>query len=97
MGWVVALTAAALAAMPAAMTGASPAKTLFFDMEDIAESAGVGVKVHAPREREAFAMTYDEPWENVRSFGYNSVLDNGTHVLIYYVGFPLPPPVALPR
>ena len=77
--------AAALAAVPAATAGAAPAKTLFFDMEDIESSAGVGVRVHPPREREAFAITYDEPWENVRSFGYNSVLDNGTHVLIYYV------------
>ena len=89
--------AAALASVPAATAGAAPAKTLFFDMEDIESSSGVGVRVHPPREREAFAITYDEPWENVRSFGYNSVLDNGTHVLIYYVGFPLPPPVALPR
>ena len=60
-------------------------KQLFFDTDGLAEYKGVTVSVHEPHERDDFAVIYEEPWENVRSFGYNSVVDNGTHVLIYYV------------
>jgi hypothetical protein len=61
----------------------------FFDRLEINESDSVGVdiKLHRPSEGPDFAMTYDEPWENQRSFGYNSVVDNGTHVLLYYLIF----------
>ena len=58
---------------------------LFFDTDGLAAHSGVEIRVHEPHERDDFAMVYEEPWENVRSFGYNSVVDNGTHVLIYYV------------
>ena len=42
--WSATVLAAALAAVLAATAGAAPAKTLFFDMEDIESSAGVGVR-----------------------------------------------------
>ena len=88
--WRPAVLAAVLASAAAAHEHSGPAlahsaRTLFFDTMDLAQSQGVGVRVHEPTERSEFALVYDEPWENVRSFGYNSVLDNGTHVLIYYV------------
>lgn len=59
----------------------------FFDRFEIADSAAVYNKLHRPTEAPEFAMTYDEPWENLRSFGYNSVVDNGTHILLYYFVF----------
>lgn len=60
-------------------------RQLFLDTEQISASAGVELRLHRPYEEQGFAMQYDEPWENLRSFGYNSVLDNGTHVLLYYM------------
>jgi hypothetical protein len=65
---------------------ATPTKHLFLDNEQISEHQGVEIRLHRPTEHQnSFALTYDEPWENLRSFGYNSVVDNGTHVLIYYM------------
>ena len=75
---------------------AAPTKHYFFDEEDIAAKEGVEIRLHRPRETEAFAVRYDSPWENLRTFGYNSVIDNGTHVLLCEPGLrcrcPPPPP-----
>ena len=55
---------------------------LFVDMALVASSSGAEVRLHRPVEAEGRVLVSDEPWENIRSWAYNSVVDNGTHVLL---------------
>jgi hypothetical protein len=72
----------------------APRRRFFFDRSEIASSsAEVAIALHRPVEAAEFAVTFNEPWENLRTFGFHSVIDNGTHVLLYYflfTGFPYP-------
>ena len=78
----------------AALGTSPPPRHFFFDRSEIASSsADVAISLHRPVEAPEFALTFNEPWENLRTFGFHSVVDNGTHVLLYYflfTGFPFP-------
>lgn len=63
------------------------AKQLFLDDGLLESQWNLSQTLHRPEESDGPVMVYDEPFENVRSFGYNSVLSNGSHVLLYYFVF----------
>ena len=65
---------------------------LFFDMSAIESNNGTAIRMHpaviddsAPRL--SSGGLGGGPWEGGRIIGYNSVVDNGTHVLMYYDAF----------
>jgi hypothetical protein len=78
----------------ACITALDPQRHFFFDGSEIdSSSPEIAISLHRPVEASEFALTFNEPWENLRTFGFHSVVDNGTHVLLYYflfTGFPYP-------
>ena len=80
--------------------GSSP--QLFFDMELVAESRNLTIQLHRPapvaandEKQQHKLVISDRPWEDIRIWAYNSLVDNGTHILLYYyvisTGDPLHP------
>ena len=54
---------------------------LFFDTELLTAQEGMQIHMHRPTPTGRQLIVADQPWENVRFWAYNSVVDNGTHVL----------------
>ena len=80
------LPAALLLAAPPLSPPLRPAlgeRQLFLDLDDVAAISGAGLRVHRPTEvgSPAFMLRYvtSGAW-----CGFGNVLDNGTHVLLYY-------------
>ena len=88
-GAMVALAAAlalvAASSQPRAVRVAE--RQLFFDSTDLAQVANASHRLHRPvihGPPEPFALVPEMPWEGGRFNYYHSVVDNGTHVLMYY-------------
>eukprot|EP01052_Picozoa_sp_SAG31_P019760 SAG31_NODE_1455_length_8278_cov_2.514366_6_plen_706_part_00 len=61
------------------------APQLFFDDELLAISTNLRIQLHRPmRVGNKQLIVPDQPWENIRFWAYNSLVDNGTHILLYY-------------
>jgi hypothetical protein len=59
---------------------------LFFDLLDTIDARGVSLRTHKPtvHDDEPPAIRPERPWEGSRISYYDSVVDNGTHVFLYY-------------
>ena len=80
------LAAGALAAPPAPRLVGTE-RQLFFDTLDLASLSNASVKLHRPTIHgppEDFVLEPETLWEGGRFNYYHSVVDNGTHVLLYY-------------
>jgi hypothetical protein len=65
--------------------GVAGVHQLFLDEYIISSKRNVSVALHRPIERtNKQVILSDQPWENWRIWAYNSVVDNGTHILMYY-------------
>ena len=74
---------AALACLEQAAPAARP-KELFLDAAGLEAMSGLEIELHSPQPAgHRPLVTPDRPWESRMSF-YNSVVDNGTHVHLYY-------------
>jgi hypothetical protein len=80
---------------PTPPINASANRQLFLDDSLIQESSGVEIVMHPlqlPREVDAAGygdehgpvLVPEHPWEGARIAMYNSLVDNGTHILLYY-------------
>ena len=59
-------------------------KELFLDASGLVAMRGLEIELHHPEPAgHRPLVTPDRPWESRMSF-YNSVVDNGTHVHLYY-------------
>jgi hypothetical protein len=89
------LTSAASGSVPVAAPTAT-SRALFFDTSWItgathAQSAsgrlnGTAIKLHRPVQKDDTPILYSSmAYENLRLWGYASAVDNGTHILMYYM------------
>ena len=82
-----ALLAAGALAAPPAPRRVGTERQLFFDTLDLASLSNASVKLHRPTIHgppESFVLEPETLWEGGRFNYYHSVVDNGTHVLLYY-------------
>ena len=81
------ISASASAINPvAAPTAAS--RALFFDSSWLSGDAGNGtaIRLHRPEQMGNVPVLYSSmKYENLRLWGYASAVDNGTHILMYYM------------
>ena len=75
-----------------AASAPAPPRHLFLDDSAIESQHGVALRMHPAEIDDSLPRL--EPggpgggeWEGGRIIGYNSVVDNGTHVLLYYDAF----------
>ena len=81
-----------------AASAPAPPRHLFLDDSAIESQHGVALRMHPAEIDDSLPRL--EPggpgggeWEGGRIIGYNSVVDNGTHVLLYYDAFSVNGPV----
>ena len=73
----------ALACLEQAALAARP-KELFLDASGLMAMSGLEIELNSPDPAgHSPLVTPDRPWESRMSF-YNSVVDNGTHIHLYY-------------
>eukprot|EP01044_Picomonas_judraskeda_P028370 COSAG03_NODE_9395_length_723_cov_0.929487_1_plen_105_part_10 len=88
---------AGVSLLVAASVLAAP-RQLFLDESSIESSSGTRLRMHPAVIDDSAPKLLPGgpgggPWEGGRIIGYNSVVDNGTHVLLYYDAFSVNGPV----